>query len=213
MRYKDLTGNTYGRLTVTQYAGNTPKGQAQWLCQCECGGTKTVAADNLRRGRTSSCGCLANEQRKVAAQGQLHELSRSNKPREYDAWRGMLRRCYDTKHPGFARYGAAGIIVCESWRTSFAAFYSDMGKAPNGYTIDRIDNTKNYTPDNCRWATMKEQANNRSNNRLLTLNGETLNIAQWSERLGWHKSVITSRLRYGWPTERILTEQARQHRR
>lgn len=205
MRYTDLTGNTYGRLTVLRYAGNTPKGQAKWLCQCECGGTKITAADNLRRGNTSSCGCLANEQRKAAAQTKCHALSRAEKPKEHGAWHGMIRRCYDPKHPGFKNYGAKGIGVCEAWRTGFAAFYADMGDAPPKHTLDRLDNSKDYGPDNCRWATMKEQANNRSNNRLLTLNGVTLNAQQWSDRLGWHKSVIASRLYNGWTVERTLT--------
>lgn len=130
-------------------------------------------------------------------------------PKERKAWEGMLRRCYSPKHPSFVRYGSRGIAVCERWRESFAHFFADMGPAPEGATLERIDNAKDYAPDNCKWASRKEQANNRRSNRLLTHDGVTLNITQWAERLGWPKGTIASRLKYGWPVERVLTEQPR----
>jgi hypothetical protein len=184
-----------------------------WKCACDCGGEKVATADNLKRGRTQSCGCLAQAQRVAAARGRRHGLSKAAKPREHSAWSGMLRRCYSEKHPSFIRYGARGIGVCDSWRESFANFYSDMGDAPTGGWLDRIDNERDYSLENCRWATAKEQANNRRSNRLLTHEGVTLNISQWSELRGWHKSVIASRLHIGWDIARALTQKPRERHR
>ena len=213
MRYVDLTGARFGKLVVSGYVGASERGQALWKCACDCGGEKIAAADNLKRGRTQSCGCLARAQREAAARTRCHDFSKAAKPREHSAWSGMLRRCYSEKHPSFIRYGARGIGVCDRWRESFARFYADMGDAPTGGWLDRINNDRDYSPDNCRWATAKEQANNRRNNRLLTFNGETMNVQQWSDRLGWSKSIIASRLHYGWSVERILTEAPRKRHR
>ena len=205
-RHRDLTGQNFGRLVVEAFAGKDSIGKVLWFCRCECGGTKTTRAENLSSGSTRSCGCMAQEQREAAAKKRNHDFSRANNTKEYRAWESMIRRCYDPKHASYARYSAAGIKVCDTWRESFAAFLTCMGKAPNGATLDRIDNSRGYEPGNCRWATMKQQANNRRSNTLLTFNGETLNIQGWSERLGRPKSTITNRIRYGWSVERALTE-------
>lgn len=212
-RYKDITGERFGLLVVAEYLGNDAKGKVLWRSVCDCGGVKITRAENLIGGSTRSCGCLAIEQRRNAAQRQSHAMSKTSKPREHDAWAGMIRRCYDPKHPSFVRYGNAGISVCDDWRESFANFYNDMGECPIGYTLDRIDNRKNYLPDNCRWASRKQQANNRSSNRLLTHDGVAMNISQWSEFRGWHKSVIASRLFIGWDVDRALTQEPRERHR
>lgn len=206
MRYINLLGTRFGMLVATSYVGADAKGQAVWECVCDCGGKKTAKAANLKRGRTNSCGCLAQKQRIFAAQSQKHPLSRTEKPKEYKAWEGMNRRCYSPKHPSYINYGARGIKVCDRWGESFANFYSDMGDAPNGTSLERIDNNANYSPENCKWATRAEQANNRRSNRMLTFNGETLNVSQWSKKLGWHKSIIAGRIYCGWPVERTLTQ-------
>ncbi len=209
MRHENLTGLRFGKLTAVSHAGRTDRGRAIWLFACECGGQKIAEAANVKSGSTRSCGCAAQEQRKTAAQSQRHALSASEMPRERKAWEGMLRRCYNPKHSSFVRYGGRGIGVCERWRESFACFFEDMGRAPEGATLERIDNARSYAPDNCKWASRKEQANNRRSNHLLTHDGITLNVAQWGDRLGWPKGTIANRLRYGWPVERILTEQPR----
>jgi len=207
MRKQDLTGLQFGKLSVLRREGSNHRGVSTWLCQCECGCEKVADADSLKRGRTSSCGCLATEQRKSAAQSRAHDLSRSKKPKERMAWESMLRRCYDPKHPSFERYSARGIAVCDSWRESFAAFYADMGDAPKGTTLDRINNDLGYSKENCRWADMTAQGNNRSNNISLTFAGKTLTLSQWARETGIRPNTLHRRLTSGWSVERMLTQQ------
>lgn len=206
MRKQDLTGLQFGKLLVLQREGSNARGVSTWLCRCECGGEKVADADNLKRGRTASCGCLAQEQRKAAAQRLPAEIGRSTKQKEYDAWSGMLRRCYDPKHPSFMRYSERGITVCDSWRESFAAFYADLGDAPKGTTLDRIDNNLGYSKENCRWADMTVQGNNRSNNIRVTFNGRNMTVSQWSRELGIPYGVLRARVVAGWSAERALTK-------
>lgn len=214
MRYEDIAGARFGKLTAIRYAGATEGGRATWLCRCDCGGEKVTQATYLKSGKTASCGCLGTAQRKQAASRQLHALSKSENQTEYAAWAGMLRRCYNEKHPSYGCYGGRGITVCDRWRGGFAEFFSDMGAAPQGGTVERIDNSKGYSPENCRWASKKEQANNRRSNRIIAFGGMTMNIAQWEALLGWRKGTIANRLFYGWPVDRALTEvpKTRNHR-
>lgn len=126
------------------------------------------------------------------------------KTKEFILWQRMHQRCYDKNKSGYHRYGGRGIIVCERWH-EFLSFYKDMGKIPEGLSIDRIDPNGNYEPNNCRWASPKEQANNRANNRLITFLGETKNISQWAKEIGISKTVLSYRLSRGWAIERALT--------
>lgn len=206
MRKQDLAGLKFGRLFVLRRVGSNSRGISTWLCSCECGGEKVVDADCLKRGSTASCGCLALEQRKEAAQRKCHDLSRSKKPKERMAWESMLRRCYDPKHPSFNRYSTRGIVVCDSWRESFAAFYADMGDAPKGTTLDRIDNNLGYSKENCRWADMTVQGNNRGNNISITFAGKTMNLSQWARETGIRPNTLHRRLTSGWSVERMLTQ-------
>jgi hypothetical protein len=122
----------------------------------------------------------------------------------------MRDRCNRSRASSFYKYGGKGVRVCERWNASFEAFLSDMGECPSpAHTLDRIENDKGYEPGNCRWATMAEQQNNRTNNRRITAFGETMTLRQWRERTGVHHATIAQRLKLGWPVERALTEPPR----
>lgn len=201
-RVKDERGNIYGKLTVREYAGKTKSGDSQWLCDCECGKTTTVAGGDLRKtyGGTKSCGCG----RRI--QGGGHGTT------EYTTWKEMKRRCYNPRYREYGLYGGRGIIICERWRTSFVNFLADMGPKPfPEATIDRFpDQNGPYSPENCRWATKLEQSQNSRKTRLLTYGGETLCIREWARRIRITHRTLIARLERGWSVEKAVTTPATQ---
>ena len=210
----DLTGQTFGRLTVLHRVENDKHGKTRWLCRCVCGTEMARNACHMRKGESLSCGCLQRETNVSAPTVHGHaKVGRATK--EYVAWTNMIARCENTKATRFDAYGGRGITVCDRWRHDFVAFLADMGPRPSSrHTIDRFpDNDGNYEPGNCRWATMKEQGRNKRNNRLVTFNGETLTIAEWGERLDSNGTVVGIRLRNGWSDARAVTDPARPHPR
>lgn len=203
---KNLLGMKFGRLTVVSISGRCETGGVLWNCRCDCGSERVIVATILTKGRYKSCGCLSREL--SASRKITHGMTGSP---EWVAWSNIIARCTNPNHEHFADYGGRGIAVCERWRESFVSFLEDVGRRPSKrHTIDRHPNQNgDYEPSNCRWATMKEQANNRRNNVLLAFQGETLSVAQWTEKLGFREGVIYSRLHAGWSAERTLSTPAR----
>jgi hypothetical protein len=157
----DMTGQTYGRVTVLARHGLLGK-KATWLCRCECSSEFTVEGRSLRSGNTKSCGCLKAETlSNRRTHGQSRRGTNGGKTRTYRCWENMKTRCHNPKAPSFEYYGLIGIGVCPRWDASFDAFLEDMGEAPEGLSIDRIDPWDDYRRDNCRWATALEQSNNQ----------------------------------------------------
>lgn len=210
MKAKDMTGQTFGKLTVLEYAGvrNT---NAHWLCRCECGRQTIVIGLHLRQGRSRSCGnasCKAPKQR--IGKGSNCNLSRST---EYVIWNGIIHRCTNPNYGSYRNYGARGIKVCERW-LDFQNFLADMGERPAGMSIDRIDNDGDYCPENCRWATQKEQARNTRSIRLLEFRGRKQPVSAWCEELGLPSSTLKNRLdTLGWSVERSLATPCRHYKR
>jgi len=199
----NIIGKRFTRLLVVAEVPKTGH-ERRFLCKCDCGKESFVAMSKLKTGKTKSCGCF---KRDVATKhGHTWTNGERNETQVYKAWHGMKQRCYNANHPNYHCYGGRGIIVCERWLESFEFFLEDMGNAPSGTSIDRIDNSGNYEPGNCRWATRKEQAENTRRNVLMAYLGRTQLLSQWAHELGIKQNTIVYRLRRGWSHEKALSE-------
>ena len=185
----DLTGQTFGRLTVIKRVENAKNNKAQWLCQCSCGKQKIIKSSNLIRGATRSCGCIKEEKRL----GELHNS------RLHRIWNNMKQRCSNPKNTNYVHYGKRGITVCKEW-IDFKPFYN--WALSNGYkdtlSIDRIDVNGNYEPNNCRWVNNKTQSLNRTNNRIININGEAKTLTEWCDIYNIDKKLVYDRLERNW---------------
>lgn len=179
--------------------------QRHALFVCICGTQITARLAHVKSGLTRSCGCLiAKRNKERSTHGHA---GRGNISPEYSVWAEMKKRCDNERHEYFADYGGRGIMVCDRWR-DFTNFFADMGKRPEGLTLDRIETNGNYELGNCRWATVLEQANNRRITPMVTYQGRTQSIANWARELGFAYWSLRKRLRtLGWSIERAFNTQ------
>jgi hypothetical protein len=171
---KNLAGQRFGKLVVESWAGSS-----QWNCRCDCGGKSVVFTANLKRGNTTSCGCIRNI--KSSKRATVHGLSKTP---AYKTWVSIKRRCYEIKNPSYKTYGAKGITLCDQWKNDCVRFVADVGQPPTpDHSLDRINPRGNYEPGNVRWATPMEQGCNKTNNRWVTYQGERYTISQLARKI------------------------------
>ncbi len=197
----DISGMKFGKLTVIGKSKKQNSRYILWDCICECGGKRTTRGADLKNNKTKSCGCLHTET--LIVRNKTHGMSGH---RIYKIWKGMIKRCDNPKCIGYRLYGGIGVKVCDRWY-DFENFYSDT---INGYfdnlSLDRYpDKHGHYEPNNFRWATRKQQNNNKRNNTILTFNGISATVSEWSNIIGLSASVIYRRLDLGWTTKDTLT--------
>ena len=208
----NLTGKKFGRLTVIELYGHNKYGQPIWTCKCDCGNIANVVSSNLRFGKTLSCGCLWNE--KIMDAKVTHGMSYSS---IYPEYRNMNNRCYNENAHNYKWYGGRGIKVCNKWREDIHSFYNDVSVLPHfgekGYTLDRINNDGDYEPENVRWATHKEQCNNRrpyTVKNLYEYNGKMLSLREISNITGLPCYVLRNRISKGWEHERAFNTEVQE---
>lgn len=197
-------GTVFGRW-VTIHEGftfQTPTGlrEKRVLCRCACGQERDILFTSLAKGTSRSCGCLENELK-------IKRMTKHNlcSTPEYKVWIAIASRCNDPHHIAYHNYGGRGISVCAEWKADFMVFLSDMGKRPGPkHQIDRTDVNGNYSAENCRWVTARENGNNRRNNVRYTLDGVSLTASEWARQTGIPLSCLAARLRAGWELSRAL---------
>lgn len=195
----DLTGMRFGNLTVIEFAGNNQYRASMWHCVCDCGNEIITRGEDLRSGKTKSCGCLV-----TTNHFKTHGESDTQL---YRKWNSMLRRCEDPSYHAYKNYGGRGIEVCDDWHdfTIFRDWVNET-RTDISLSLDRIDNDGNYSPDNCKWSTNQEQQNNKRNNLYFSLNDEVHTLSDWCRILNLPYSVIQSRITAsGWSFEQAIS--------
>lgn len=208
----DLSGQRFGRLVAVSYS-HTRRAKCMWRCKCDCGNETMVISGQLASNQTQSCGCLVREisARRLTGGAIRPPMKRGGASvthrAEFMAWLDMKRRCTSQSSVSFAGYGGRGIDVCSRWMESFDNFIQDMGSRPSGgYSIDRIDNDRGYSPDNCRWATRTAQMRNQRRNLVITIDGESKCATEWGEVAGVNPALVTYRINHGWsPRDAVFT--------
>lgn len=211
MAAKDFTpvGSVFSRLTVTGEPFRRGKdGIWHVPCRCSCGNETAVSCAYLKKGHSRSCGCLARENASERMHARKKHGHRWNQDQTtsptYRSWRNARDRCLNPKAPNYSEYGGRGIQFCERWG-DFTAFLADMGERPAGMSLDRYpDVNGNYEPDNCRWATAKEQAANRRNSVWIEVDGVMTTTAEVARKMGVSTQVLFKRLKAGWSVERTV---------
>jgi hypothetical protein len=196
------TAQKFGLLTVLGPA--EVKGKMR--CRCDCGNEKLARMSHLKCGSVKSCGCLLKTTPRL-----VHGRTLASKTLVYKVWDSMVNRCTNPNAQAFHGYGGRGISVCAEWLGpgGYFQFVKDMGPRPDGGSLDRIDNNAGYSPENCRWATHREQCNNKRSNTLLEVDGRSMTVSEWSVASGIRKTTIFERIKRGWDAKRAVTEPAR----
>lgn len=206
----DLTGKRFGRLTVLEFVPNGKNGNSYWKCRCDCGNEPIINGGLLKLGHTKSCGCLNREEKtkRIIKQSTTHNSSRT---RLYNIWKKMKQRCYNSNHTYYRDYGGRGILMCDEWKNDFVAFRD--WAMENGYadelTIDRIDNNKGYSSDNCRWVDKKSQQRNKRNNVYVEYEGEEKTLSEVAELLGMDNGTLWHRYKAGDRGEKLFRPKER----
>lgn len=214
-KFNDRTGEKIGRLYVIERAPDSilPSGlhKTMWKCRCDCGNIVTVRADSLTGNHTLSCGCYQKEVVSRYMKSLVRKVDYGeSRERLHNIWYLMHYRCYNSKCSVYKNYGGRGITVCDDWKNIEGYFNFKKWALSNGYqddlTIERTNVNGNYEPDNCCWIPMRAQASNKRTNRLLTYNGQTLTMAEWSRQSGIPYKTLHNRLHYGWDVDMALTQ-------
>ena len=203
----DLTGKRFGNISVIRFDGykqfNDGRKRKKYYCKCDCGKEFSVMGGALTSGNTTSCGC-----KRYKFDNTKHITHGMTKSSLYRVWVNMKDRCNNSNCKAYKNYGGRGIKVCREWNESSEVFMD--WAVHNGYrqglTLDRVDVNGNYEPSNCRWETMKKQANNRRNNATIEFEGESHTVTEWSEIVNIHRDTITYRLKQGWSVKDALTK-------
>lgn len=199
-KFIDITGKKYNRLTVIKRLENTDSGAARWLCKCDCGNETIVRGCNLKNGAVKSCGCLLHKPKPTK-----HGMCKTEL---YARWAAMKSRCSSKNKRTYKDYAGRGITVCEEW-LAFEPFvkWALSNGYKKGLTLERINNDLGYSPANCKWITLGEQANNRRSSRLFTYNGKTMTLVQWCKEFDVDYRLAHNRInKLTWDFERAITE-------
>lgn len=204
-RISDIKGQRFGRLIAIEMVGFDKKGNAIWLCKCDCGGEKKVASCSLRAGTCKSCGCLHREG--LVARNKAMSIHGITRTRVYQCWSNMMYRCFNPKSTAWKNYGGRGITACEFIQASPLNLVALIGDMPNNMTLERQNNELGYCcgtckecmshnwPMNIKWATRTEQARNSRHTRFITINGVTKIASDWAKHFGKSQSWVSTHFR------------------
>lgn len=197
-KFKDIQGQRFNNLTVLNLSDKTNRG-FWWICKCDCGNEVRVLGSNIIRGHSKSCGCI-----RAKASSDSHYKHGMINTRIYKIWVGIKTRCTDVNSRPYKNYGGRGITICDKWMM-FEGFYEDMGSGySDNLSIDRVDNNKGYSKENCKWSTRIEQANNVRNNHIVVVDGITDTLANMSRRYNINYKMAAQRIKLGWDIDKVF---------
>jgi hypothetical protein len=203
-KIEDITGRLFGRLTPVSVVAKQGRRGAFWLCECACGSRTTVSHTKIISGHTKSCGCYNSEAR--AAKNYKHGQS---KTKEHVVWMAMRSRCNNPHDKNYKNYGGRGITVCKRW-DSYTNFINDMGQRPSGFSIERIDNSKGYSPENCTWASRRQQSLNKRTTVFVIYKGEKRPLVEVTSEADVSHLNVRRKLARGWSIERAIQASKKQ---